>query len=120
MSAVFNFDVLLKLDDWFEVAPSFTINESESVSGNVIVILGDNSGYISIEAGKLSEMRINPGSKHRILMMLPGNEIGYYPLDKLQEIDVELLAQKTKPAVTFNLQKHVVSDAIAFREFLGF
>lgn len=117
---VFNFDVLLKLDDWFEVDPSFTINETESVSGIVIVILGDNSGYLSIEPGKLSGMRINPGSKHRILMMLPGNEIGYYPVDKLQEIDVELLAQKTKPAVTFNLQKHVVSDAIAFREFLGF
>ena len=116
----FNFDVLLKLDEWFPVEPTFTIGETPAAPGDVVIILEDNRGYLRLTPDKISTMRINPQSKHRILMFLPNNEIGVFPVEKLNEIDMEQLSSQTKPPVTFALQKHKVTDAVELREFLGF
>jgi hypothetical protein len=117
----YNYDALMKMDNWFPIAPTFTLSEVPKTTNDVIIIFGDNSGYIQLKANELAEfMRINPESGHRILMLLPNNEIGVYPVSALKELDVETLRSQQKPQVAFNLESYKVEDAVALREFLGF
>ncbi len=117
----YNFDCLLKqLNEWFEIVPEFSLNGNSVLPNQVIILLGDNSGYISISADKLKTMRINPASKHRIIAFLPENTMGVFPVSKLDSIHIADLNQNEKPAINFDLVSYQPTDAVALREFLGF
>ncbi len=117
---IYNFDALLKMDNWFEIMPSFTLNSSQTTNGDVVIILGDNSGYIKLNPEQYSTMRINPESGHRVIMLLPNNEIAIYPVEQFKGIDIESLRAQTKPPYTFALESKKVNSAVELRKILGF
>lgn len=117
---VYNFDALMKMDDWFEVLPTFTINSTQSVYGDVIIVFGDNSGYIRLKPEQYNSMRINPESGHRIIMLMPGNELGLYPSNLFSGVNVNELRLQTKPPYTFAFESKPVSNAVELRSLLGF
>jgi hypothetical protein len=116
----YNFDCLLKgLDEWTKVNASFTLSE-KSAEGNVIIILGDNSGYLTVKPEGFGSMRINPSSGHRILMILPDQQLGLFPISNQNAINIDSLKATTNPALTFKIEAKKITEAGAFREMLGF
>lgn len=116
----YNFDCLLKgLDEWTKVNASFTLSE-KLAEGNVIIILGDNSGYLTVKPEGFGSMRINPSSGHRILMILPDQQLGLFPISNQNAISIDSLKAATNPALTFKLEAKKITEAGAFREMLGF
>jgi len=117
----YNFDCLLKgLDEWTKINASFMLSDKPAGEGNVMIILGDNSGYINVPQKELNKMRINPVTGHRIMMILPNQELGIFPIDKMNTINIDSLKALTNPSYTFNLEKKKITDAVALREILGF
>ncbi len=115
----YNFDRLLNQDDWFLIDPSFTISNS-SPNEKGLLILGDNSGYISFIPEELNEIMVYPESNHRIFVILNDSTIAYYPVEKYTEWDIDSLRNLSTPAINFDLVSHKVTDAVSLREFLGF
>ncbi|MBS4012140.1 MAG: hypothetical protein KGZ97_00060 [Bacteroidetes bacterium] len=116
----FNFDALMKMDDWFHVKPKFVVENIIKNNNEIVIIFGDNSGYIRVKQDQINDFRINPESGHRILLMLKDNEIGIFPIESFKDMDIENLRNSTSPDVSFTFEKHVVSDAVSLREKLGF
>ncbi len=117
----YNFDCLLKgLDEWTKVNASFILSNIPAAEGNVIIILGDNSGYITVKPTDYSVMRINPASGHRVLMMLPDQQLGIFPIAIQNTINIDSLKAAPNPKYSFRLESKKISDAIALREILGF
>jgi hypothetical protein len=118
---VYNFDCLLKgLDEWTKVDASYTVSNQPAKDGNVVIILADNSGYINISPKEYHSMHINPKSGHRILMLMADQQLGIFPADKLTSINIDSLKAIKNPSYTFDFEVKKVTDAIAFREMLGF
>lgn len=117
---VYNFDRLMKLDDWFEVVPTFTISDTPIENQDFIIVFGDNSGYVKYTPNEYSKLMINPESGHRIMMILPNNELALYPPELFKDMDIATLRSQSKPPVAFTLEKHTFTDAVSLREFLGF
>jgi len=118
---MYNFDCLLKgLDEWTKVNASFTLNSKPSTEGKVIIILGDNSGYINVKPTDYGAMRINPKSGHRILMLMANQQLGIFPANKLVSINIDSLKALPSPSYTFNFEVQKVADAVEFRKILGF
>ncbi len=117
----YNFDCLLKgLEEWTKINASFTLNNAPTPDSKVFLVLGDNSGYITINPKDYKTMRINPISGHRIIMILPDQQVGIFPVEKVKAINIDSLKALTDPSFTFRIEGKKVSDAIAFREMLGF
>ncbi|MHC1704266.1 MAG: hypothetical protein AB9846_10195 [Tenuifilaceae bacterium] len=117
----YNFDCLLKgLDEWTKINASFMLSDKPAGEGNVMIILGDNSGYINVPKTELNNMRINPLSGHRIMMILPNQELGIFPIDKMKSINIDSLKALPSPSYTFNLETRKINDAVELREILGF
>mgnify|MGYP003583410250 FL=1 len=117
---IYNFDCLLKLDEnWFPVAPMFTL-ENHNETKQVILIFGDNSGYVKMTEKEFASMKINPKSEHRIIIPFADNQVELYPIDALLKLDVASLKSQQKPTVTFEMKNQKFNDAVEFRKFLGF
>lgn len=116
---IYNFDYLQKLNNWFKVNPIFML-DGQKVTGDVFIVFSDNSGFVNLKPNEYNEMRINPQSLHRILMVLPDKTFGVYPVEKLSEIDVDELAKQETPNLTFTLESKKIKDAVELRSFLGF
>lgn len=120
---IFNYDKLLKMDDWFDVEATFSISETTRLpeGQSVIMIMGDNSGYYTLSPKDFGTMRINPQSKHRILSLMPDKSILMYPVAELEKMNSDSLRALGKPHVGFDLQNlGKATDAVALREMLGF
>ncbi len=116
----FNFDALLRMDNWFRVIPKIIVDNTIKNTNDVVLIFGDNSGYMKFTPEELKDLRINPESGHRILLMLSDNEIGFFPADKFKELDIDELRNTNDPEIDFTFEKYKVTDAVSLREFLGF
>lgn len=117
---VYNFDALMKMDDWFRAIPTFTKANDEILENDVIIIFGDNSGYLKLDYNALkSKFRINPESKHRIIMIYSGNEVLYYPVENYEQWDLETLRNTKLPEVTFEMESKKVESALEIRDFLN-
>ncbi len=117
---IYNFDCLLKLDEnWFPVTPMFTL-ENHNETKQVILIFGDNSGYVKMTEKEFTSMKINPKSGHRILIPFAENQVELYPIDELMKIDIDSLKSQQKPTVKFEMRNQKFNDAVEFRKFLGF
>jgi hypothetical protein len=117
---VYNFDALMKMDEWFEILPTFTVSSTQTLYGDVVIVFGDNSGYIRLKPEQYNSMRINPESGHRIIMLMPGNELGLYPSDLFKGVNIEELRLQTKPPFTFAFESKKVNSAVELRNLLGF
>ncbi len=117
---VFNFDALLKDEGWFNIEPVFTIGGIEITGKEVVIILGDNSGYLTYKPNQQTNLRINPESGHRIFLLLSSTELGWYAQNQLAEMNSDELRIQDRPRVEFTLEKYTVTDAVALREFMGF
>lgn len=117
---VYNFDALMKMDDWFRAIPTFTKANDEILKNDVIIIFGDNSGYLKLNYNALkSFFRVNPESKHRIIMIYSGNEVLYYPVENYEQWDLETLRNTKLPEVTFEMESKKVETALEIRDFLN-
>lgn len=117
----YNFDCLLKgLDEWTKVNASFTLDSKPSTDGNVIIILGDNSGYITVKPNEYSSMRINPKSGHRILMLMANQQLGVFPAEKQSSMNIDSMKTLSSPSYTFTFEGKKVTDAVEFRKIMGF
>ena len=118
---IFNFDGLMKMKDWFRVAPTFTIADSEPPQGDVLIIFGDNSGYAKLKQYELKDVfRVNPETKHRILMVNSSRELFYYPVKNYSKWDTETLRATQQPEITFEMERKTVESVDEFRAYLGF
>jgi len=118
---LYNFDCLLKgLDEWTRVNATFTLSDNPIAEGDLIVVLGDNSGFVRVKPKEYSSMRINPTSNHRILMLLPEQQVGVFPAASQNAINIDSLKAIQNPAFTFKLESKRITDATALREMLGF
>lgn len=121
MLGVYNFDELLKLDDWIAVKPTFVLDGKSNTTNDVVLFLGDNSGFIHLKAGELEKIQINPPSNHRVLMKMDGNnQIGVFPTDRWKQISADSLRAMELPPFTFNFETRKFNNAIEFRSFLGY
>lgn len=117
---IYNFDCLLKLDEnWFQIIPTFSL-ESHSETKQVILIFGDNSGYVKMTEKEFASMKINPESGHRILIPFTDNQIEQYPVESFKDVDVSALKSQAKPTVAFKMKNQKFNDAVEFRKLLGF
>lgn len=120
---LYNYDKLLKLDDWFDVEATYTLSEKNSWpdNQNIILILGDNSGYYTITPAEFNRMRFNPESGHRLISISPDRMLISYPVDKLIKLNSDSLRAIELPALSFVMEsKGTINDAVALREMLGF
>jgi len=120
---MYNYDKLQKLKDWFDVNATFSLSDIPEWPSkqNVILILGDNSGYYTITPKEFSKIRINPESKHRIIALAGDQSIMIYPVEELASIQGDSLRAIQNPNVAFTLiNKGTIKDAVSLREMLGF
>ncbi|HNS30760.1 MAG TPA: hypothetical protein PKL52_09555 [Tenuifilaceae bacterium] len=117
---IYNFDALMKMDNWQRVIPTFTNKDGEKIENRVIIIFGDNSGYLTLHESSLeNSFRIYPESKHRIIMIYSGNEVLYYPVENYEQWDLETLRNTELPEVTFEMESKKVETALELRDFLN-
>ncbi len=118
----YNFDKLMKQDNWFSVNAGYVDSEKRSpLQTDVFIIFGDNSGYYQINAGKYAETMINPPSGHKIFSILPDKTLAVYPAGKLSAMASDSLRSQSDRHYTFELDKTTkIENAVQFRQLLGF
>jgi len=121
MLGIYNFDALLKLNDWIAITPTFILEGKNNTTNDVVIILGDNNGFIHLKSSELQHMQINPLSNHRVFMKMDGqNQIGLFPTDRWKQVNADSLRAMNLPPFTLTFETKKFNNAIEFRSFLGF
>lgn len=118
---IYNFDALLKLSDWIAVEPTYTLDGNSTAPSQVVLILGDRSGFIHLKGAELQSIRINPRSNHRVFMKMEGtNQIGVFRNEMWSRVNTDYLRSIDRPPFAFDFEAKRFDNAVEFRTFLGF
>jgi len=117
----YNFDCTIKdLNEWTTINANFTMLNNPVQDGSLVIILGDNSGFVKVKPEEYSKMRLKPSTGQRLVMLQKNNEIGLFSAEKMLKINADSLKALNYPSFTFNLDQKKVNDAIELRKLLGF
>jgi hypothetical protein len=119
---VYNFDKLLNMDGWFQVYASYLLegDKVDFLNNSVYMVLGDNSGYMTINTAVEESIPVNPANQHVLFSFLPDGRIVLFTPEKFMELDADSLQAMSRPEVILNLEAHNAETVGEIREKLGF
>ena len=113
---IYNCDRLLDDRGWFNVEANFNLEQPAEYE-NIIMLLGDNSGTISIPAGH--NIRINPALPNRFIIPVGNNEAEVLTPESMTAL-AALKKGEVPEKVELKTKRIRFADATEFRAFLGF
>lgn len=113
---IYNCDRLLDERGWFSVEATFNLEQPAEYE-NVIMLLGDNSGSLTLPAGQ--NIRINPALPNRFVIPVGNNEAEILTPESMTTL-AALKKGESVGKVELKTKRVRFADAAEFRAFLGF
>jgi len=124
---VYNFDCLYKQQNPVQVKANFTvdgISNNETYQLNQIFCLpGNNRTVIKLTPHNWEKVWLDEADENfRFITVLPGNELGMFPLEKYRALNFDSLRKAENPEVNFTLEPvgKKIKSRKQLEELLGF